>query len=127
MDVPQWAISITEGTLVEWNVGVGDAIGVDGIVAVVETDKVSVDVRTPTAGTVLELLAEPDDIVEVGAPLIKFSSEIAEGALDAAPSPAPPSDAPSAAIAVEAEPLASAVPAASSTPARCACAPAYSR
>ena len=77
--VPSMGDSITEGTVVEWTVGVGDAVKVDDIVVVIETDKVSVEVRTPVGGAITEHLAEVDAVVEVGQPLFKVDTA-AEGA-----------------------------------------------
>ena len=62
---PLWGDSITEGMVAEWSVEVGDTVAVDDIVVMIETDKVSVEVRAPVSGAVTELLAELDDVVEV--------------------------------------------------------------
>ena len=85
--------SITEGTVVEWTAQVGDGVAVDDVVVVIETDKVSVEVRTPIAGAITEHLAEVDAVVEVGQPLFKVDTA-AEGAAKAAPAPAPVAAAP---------------------------------
>ncbi|ETO07406.1 succinyltransferase [Reticulomyxa filosa] len=70
--VPNMGDSISEGTLVEWTKKVGDYCKVDDVVAVIETDKVSIDVRTDVAGVITEHLAAVDDTLEVGAPLFKI-------------------------------------------------------
>ena len=67
--VPSMGDSITEGTLVEWAKDIGEYCAADDIVAVIETDKVSLDVRTDKAGTLESTLAEVDETVAVGAPL----------------------------------------------------------
>jgi len=67
--VPSMGDSITEGTLVEWSKDVGDYCAVDDVVAVIETDKVSIDVRTDKAGTLEGTMADIDETVAVGAPL----------------------------------------------------------
>merc|ERR1712154_498374 len=64
--------SITEGTLVEWTKNIGDQVEVDDVVAVIETDKVSIDIRTDFAGVITEQLAAIDDTLEVNAPLFKL-------------------------------------------------------
>ncbi|KAH8046577.1 dihydrolipoyllysine-residue succinyltransferase [Aureococcus anophagefferens] len=74
--VPSMGDSITEGTVAEWSVEVGDTVAVDDIVVMIETDKVSVEVRAPVSGAVTELLAELDDVVEVGAPLFKIDTSV---------------------------------------------------
>jgi len=86
--VPSMGDSITEGTVVEWTAQVGDGVAVDDVVVVIETDKVSVEVRTPVGGAITEHLAEVDAVVEVGQPLFKVDTA-AEGAAKAAPAPAP--------------------------------------
>jgi 2-oxoglutarate dehydrogenase E2 component (dihydrolipoamide succinyltransferase) len=71
IEVPVLGDSISEGTIVEVCKVIGDGCFVDDVVAVVETDKVSVDVRSPVNGTVKEVYVEVDDIVEVGTPLFE--------------------------------------------------------
>eukprot|EP01084_Bolivina_argentea_P192430 330345_1 len=75
INVPNMGDSITEGTLVEWTKNIGDACQVDEIVAVIETDKVSIDIRTETAGVLTEQLSNIDDTLEVNAPLFKIDTD----------------------------------------------------
>ena len=49
------------GELYEYTVQVGDSVAADDTVAVVDTHKASVDIRTPVAGTVSRLLSQPGD------------------------------------------------------------------
>lgn len=70
--VPEMAESITEGTLSSYNKEVGDYVEVDELLATVETDKIDVEVNSPVAGTVTELLAAVEDTVEVGQDLVKI-------------------------------------------------------
>jgi len=67
--------SITEGTIVDLPVAPGDFVQVDDVVVVLETDKVSVDVRAPEAGALVEILGEVDDVVEVGSPLFRLDTD----------------------------------------------------
>eukprot|EP00600_Ochromonadales_sp_CCMP1393_P009857 CAMPEP_0174972816 /NCGR_PEP_ID=MMETSP0004_2-20121128/10859_1 /TAXON_ID=420556 /ORGANISM="Ochromonas sp., Strain CCMP1393" /LENGTH=489 /DNA_ID=CAMNT_0016223121 /DNA_START=296 /DNA_END=1765 /DNA_ORIENTATION=+ len=67
--VPIMGESITTGNLASWEVKAGDTVNADDIVAVIETDKVNVDVRTPESGTIKETFAAEGDEVEVGNPL----------------------------------------------------------
>ncbi|CAI5737146.1 unnamed protein product [Peronospora destructor] len=69
--VPSMGDSISEGTIVEWLKQPGDAVAEDEVVVVLETDKVSVDVRSPFAGAMGKQLAAIDDNVLVGAPLFQ--------------------------------------------------------
>jgi multifunctional 2-oxoglutarate metabolism enzyme len=58
--------SVTEGTILEWHVKVGDSIAVDATIVEISTDKVDVELPSPAAGTVTELLVEEGDTVTVG-------------------------------------------------------------
>lgn len=49
--------------MVEWKKAVGDEVSEDEVIAVVETDKVSVDVRSTHVGVVVKLFAAVDDVV----------------------------------------------------------------
>jgi pyruvate/2-oxoglutarate dehydrogenase complex dihydrolipoamide acyltransferase (E2) component len=65
----------TESVVVlEWHVGVGDRIGRDQALMQVETDKVEVEVPSPVAGVVTELLVAQDDEVSVGAAICVVES-----------------------------------------------------
>jgi multifunctional 2-oxoglutarate metabolism enzyme len=77
--------SVTEGTILEWHVKVGDSIKVDETIVEISTDKVDVELPAPGSGTVTELLADEGDTVTVG----QVIARIAVGAGDgAAPAPA---------------------------------------
>lgn len=75
IEVPTMGDSITEGTIVELPVEPGEYVSEDDVVAVLETDKVSVDIRAPEAGVLVEILGEIDDVVEVGAGLYKLDTD----------------------------------------------------
>src|SRR5580692_11539124 len=51
--------SVTEGTILEWRVKVGEPIKVDDTIVEISTDKVDVELPSPASGTVSEILAEP--------------------------------------------------------------------
>jgi 2-oxoglutarate dehydrogenase E2 component (dihydrolipoamide succinyltransferase) len=82
--------SITEGTVVDLPIAVGDYVNTDDVVVVLETDKVSVDVRAPFGGALTEILGEIDDVVEVGSPL--FRIDTAADAPESAPAEPAPSE-----------------------------------
>jgi 2-oxoglutarate dehydrogenase E2 component (dihydrolipoamide succinyltransferase) len=67
--------SISEGTIVDLPVAYGEYVQTDDVVVVLETDKVSVDVRAPEAGALVEVLGEIDDIVEVGSGLFRIDTD----------------------------------------------------
>ncbi|EGZ27358.1 hypothetical protein PHYSODRAFT_343579 [Phytophthora sojae] len=77
VNVPSMGDSISEGTLVEIVKKAGDAVHADEVVLVLETDKVSVDVTSPVAGTVVEVLAQLEENVEVGKPLFTLDDALA--------------------------------------------------
>src|SRR5580698_6175192 len=58
--------SVTEGTILEWHVKVGDTIKLDDTIVEISTDKVDVELPSPAAGTVTELLVKEGDTVTVG-------------------------------------------------------------
>ncbi|HDR7792394.1 TPA: 2-oxoglutarate dehydrogenase complex dihydrolipoyllysine-residue succinyltransferase [Bacillus luti] len=65
--VPELAESITEGTISQWLINVGDKVEKGGSVVELETDKVNVEIIAEDSGIVSKLLGEPGDTVEVGA------------------------------------------------------------
>ncbi|CAN0266166.1 unnamed protein product [Pylaiella littoralis] len=75
MDLPGLGDSISEGTVVEWRKAVGDKVAEDEVIAVIETDKVSVDVRSTYVGVVVKLFAAVDDVLEVGKPLCTIDGD----------------------------------------------------
>ncbi|MGA9314701.1 MAG: multifunctional oxoglutarate decarboxylase/oxoglutarate dehydrogenase thiamine pyrophosphate-binding subunit/dihydrolipoyllysine-residue succinyltransferase subunit [Solirubrobacteraceae bacterium] len=66
--------SVTEGTILEWHVKVGDFIKVDDTIVEISTDKVDVELPSPASGTVVEILAEEGDTVGVGQVIARLTS-----------------------------------------------------
>ena len=96
--VPTLGESVTEATVATWFKKPGDAVAVDEMLCELETDKVTVEVPSPAAGTLAEIVAAEGATVGVDALL----ASISEGA--AAPAPkadAPAKAAPAAAAAAE--------------------------
>jgi 2-oxoglutarate dehydrogenase E1 component len=75
--------SVTEGTILEWHVKVGDAIEADATIVEISTDKVDVELPSPATGVVTELLAQEGDTVTVG----QVIARIAVGERAGAPAP----------------------------------------
>lgn len=73
--VPGMGDSITEGTIVDMPVAPGDYVQSDEVVLVLETDKVSIDVRATEGGALVEVLGEIDDVVEVGSNLYRIDTD----------------------------------------------------
>ena len=65
--IPEMGESVTEGTIARWFKQVGDVVAVDETLVEVETDKVTVEIPAPAAGTLSEIAAEEGADVEVGA------------------------------------------------------------
>lgn len=88
--MPSLGAEMEKGTLVEWRVKPGDAVTRGQIVAVVETDKGTIEVEIFEDGVVDSLLVEPGTKVPVGTPLavVRGKGEPA-AAVAAASAPAP--------------------------------------
>ena len=67
VEMPELGESVTEGTITTWLKQVGDIVEVDEPLLEVSTDKVDTEIPSPVSGTLVEILAEEDDTVEVGA------------------------------------------------------------
>src|SRR3954463_1129938 len=64
--VPEMGESVSEGTVLDWLVKVGDQVEKDQGLVEISTDKVDAELPSPVAGVVVELLAAPDDVVGTG-------------------------------------------------------------
>lgn len=73
--MPDIGEGIAEVELVEWRVQPGDQVAEDQILADVMTDKATVEIPSPVAGTVLELGGAPGALLAVGAELIRLEVE----------------------------------------------------
>jgi 2-oxoglutarate dehydrogenase E2 component (dihydrolipoamide succinyltransferase) len=89
--VPALGESITEGTLAQWLKKPGEAVAADEPIATLETDKVSVDVPSPSAGVLAETLVNEGDTVEVGATIARIDENASASV--AAPAAAPAAEA----------------------------------
>ena len=82
--VPTLGESVTEATVATWFKKPGDAVAQDEMLCELETDKVTVEVPSPAAGTLADIVAAEGETVGVDALL----ANISEGAGAAAPAPA---------------------------------------
>jgi 2-oxoglutarate dehydrogenase E2 component (dihydrolipoamide succinyltransferase) len=83
--VPTLGESVTEATIGRWFKKPGDAVAVDEPLVELETDKVTIEVPAPAAGTLGEIVAKDGETVAVGALL----GQISDGAAAAKPAAAP--------------------------------------
>ena len=88
--LPALGESVTEGTVTRWLKQVGDNVEADEPLLEVSTDKVDTEIPSPAAGVLLEITAQEDETVEVGAVLavIGDASEAAGGGDGSAGAPA---------------------------------------
>jgi len=73
--VPSMGDSITEGTIVEWTASVGNQVKEGDVVALVETDKVTVDIKSDVDGVISAHYGSVDDNIEVGEVLYQIDTE----------------------------------------------------
>src|SRR6202048_440199 len=65
--------SVSEGTILEWRVKLGDFIKTDETIVEISTDKVDLELPSPASGTVSEILVEEGDTVTVGQVIARVS------------------------------------------------------
>ncbi|GAA3320770.1 2-oxo acid dehydrogenase subunit E2 [Arthrobacter ramosus] len=101
-NLPDVGEGLTEAEIVSWKVKPGDTVAINDVICEIETAKSLVELPSPYAGTVAELLVDEGITVEVGTAIIGISDN-APGVLEPTPAPASPTavQAPSAAPAAE--------------------------
>jgi 2-oxoglutarate decarboxylase len=97
---PTGGESVTEGTILEWSVKVGDAVKDGDTVVEISTDKVDMELPAPANGTITEILFEEGATVTVGQVIARMTTSA--GAPGAAAPPAPDAAAAQAAAAAPA-------------------------
>jgi len=93
-NLPDVGEGLTEAEIVSWNVKPGDSVAVNDILCEIETAKSLVELPSPFAGTVTELLVPTGVTVDVGTPIISVSDTVTG---DPTPADAPVPPAPAAA------------------------------
>lgn len=73
--MPQMGESITEGTIIEWKIEVGQSIAKDATLLEISTDKVDSEIPSPATGVLKEMLFEPNSTVEVGAVIARLEAD----------------------------------------------------
>lgn len=83
--MPDVGEGLTEAEVVTWNVGPGDTVTVNQVICEIETAKAAVELPSPYAGTVVDLLVKTGETVAVGSPIIAIETAEAASAPAAAP------------------------------------------
>ncbi|RIJ67018.1 2-oxo acid dehydrogenase subunit E2 [Nakamurella silvestris] len=109
--LPDVGEGLTEADILSWRVAPGDEVTVNQIIVEIETAKAAVELPSPFAGRVHQLVAAVGDTVDVGSPIIVIDTDPGAGPLDDAAGVS----APVAAAPVAAAPVVAAVVAAPST------------
>ncbi|SIT39894.1 Dihydrolipoyllysine-residue succinyltransferase component of 2-oxoglutarate dehydrogenase complex [Paraburkholderia ribeironis] len=89
--VPQLSESVSEATMLQWKKKPGEAVAVDEILIEVETDKVVLEVPAPSAGVLVQVIANDGDTVVADQVIAKIDTEGTAGAaaVEAEVKPAP--------------------------------------
>ncbi len=86
--LPDLGEGLTEGEIARWLVTEGQELAEDDPLVEIQTDKTTVEIPSPAAGTVTKILVGEGEIVPVGTVLVVIGGEVAEPAT-AAPAPRP--------------------------------------
>ncbi|TQJ59158.1 pyruvate dehydrogenase E2 component (dihydrolipoamide acetyltransferase) [Arthrobacter sp. SLBN-83] len=76
-NLPDVGEGLTEAEIVSWKVKPGDAVAINDVLCEIETAKSIVELPSPFAGTVTELLVQEGVTVDVGTAIISVSDEVA--------------------------------------------------
>ncbi|HSN62718.1 MAG TPA: 2-oxoglutarate dehydrogenase complex dihydrolipoyllysine-residue succinyltransferase [Azonexus sp.] len=111
VQVPQLSESVAEGTLASWKKKIGEAVGRDEILIDIETDKVVLEVPSPGAGVLVEIVKGDGETVVSGELIARIDTEAKAGAAASAAA-APKAAAPAAPAPAAAAPAGAASPSA---------------
>lgn len=87
--LPELGEGVTEGELVKWTVKPGDVVKSDQTVAEIMTDKATVEVPSPVAGTVKELKFKPGQVIKVESVILTLDAGASLSKPAHAPTPSP--------------------------------------
>lgn len=65
LGMPRLGVAMREGTVLRWLKQEGEEVAADEVLLVIENDKVEIDVPSPWAGVVVEVLSAEGDVVPV--------------------------------------------------------------
>ncbi|MCK6412547.1 MAG: 2-oxoglutarate dehydrogenase complex dihydrolipoyllysine-residue succinyltransferase [Azonexus sp.] len=110
VQVPQLSESVAEGTLASWKKKIGEAVARDEVLIDIETDKVVLEVPSPGAGVLVEIIKADGETVVSGELIARIDTAATAGAV--APAAEAPKAAAPAPVAAAAAPAGTASPAA---------------
>ena len=67
--MPKWGLEMVEGTITEWLVQAGDSISLEQDLVDIETSKIVNTLTSNQSGTIVRILAQEGDLLDVGAPI----------------------------------------------------------
>lgn len=69
IEIPNWGLSMEEGTVIQWLIAEGDSFAEGDLIAEIESSKIVNELEAPFAGTLRKILAQVDETLPVGAPI----------------------------------------------------------
>jgi pyruvate dehydrogenase E2 component (dihydrolipoamide acetyltransferase) len=87
--LPEIGEGVVEGEIVSWKVKPGDTVAVNEPLCEVMTDKATVEISSPKAGTIAKVFGAPGDVIKVHTPLVLIDESGASAPVAAAPVAAP--------------------------------------
>ncbi|HWL94897.1 MAG TPA: biotin/lipoyl-containing protein, partial [Phycisphaerae bacterium] len=78
--IPELGESITEAQIGQWRKAVGDRVERDEPLVELETDKATMDLPAPSAGTIEEILKQSGDVVGIGEVIARLSEKVTSDA-----------------------------------------------
>ncbi|GFG75517.1 2-oxoglutarate dehydrogenase, E2 component, dihydrolipoamide succinyltransferase [Mycobacterium botniense] len=116
VQMPALGESVTEGTVTRWLKQEGDTVEVDEPLVEVSTDKVDTEIPSPAAGVLTKIIAQEDDIVQVGGELAIIGDTADDTGAPPSPPPAPSPSEPESAPQPQTAPPPAAAASGQSTP-----------
>eukprot|EP00924_Labyrinthula_sp_SR-Ha-C_P005719 snap_masked-scaffold_14-processed-gene-3.38-mRNA-1 protein AED:0.32 eAED:0.32 QI:0/-1/0/1/-1/1/1/0/206 len=82
--LPHLGDSIASGSVNEWLLSVGDTVQQDDVIVVIDTDKVSVEIKADVSGKIIKLFVEEEgEEIKVNEPLLEIDTDGAVAAPEA--------------------------------------------
>jgi pyruvate/2-oxoglutarate dehydrogenase complex dihydrolipoamide acyltransferase (E2) component len=89
LKLPDLGEGLTEGEIARWLVSEGQEVAEDDPLVEIQTDKTTVEIPSPAAGKVTQILVEEGQVVPVGTLLVVIGGDGAQAAPKPAATPAP--------------------------------------